>query len=115
MKPLLLASVVAMLWMTSCNKENLTGRDANSRSPDSMRSNNVHVEDSKDSEIVEFDGFVNISAPIAQAIADGSYQGVPINHERIEMPIFKASELEVPAQTNPIGEQAVGGNGGQAR
>ena len=105
MKLLLLTSLATLLSLTSCNKDDPAEVNADNSAPNSSDSSIDVLSKNKDFEIVDFDGFVNISAPISEGVEDASNEGVVITESGIEMPVFGVSESAVIKEPIQKGEQ----------
>ena len=98
------SGLILALSLTSCNKDNRTGVDSDTSVSNSSDPRKVSVSKHQEFKIVEFDGFVDISAPIVQEVAN---EGMVVTESGIEMPVFRTSESADSKKLNRKGEQDV--------
>ena len=111
MKTLLTRLVLPMsaltfsLLLTSCSKDDAGGANYDALLPDSPEGVDS-ASKAHDFELVEFDGFVNISSPIVEGL---SHEGIVVTESGIEVPVFRTSELAVSKKPIQEGEQTGAG------
>lgn len=84
---LISSAVIFSLLQTSCNKDDLVDAKTDAPGPNSPGIGMDKASNHHDFEIVEFDGFVNISAPISESYGV-SLEGIVITESGIEIPMF---------------------------
>lgn len=105
---LISSAVIFSLLQTSCNKDDLVDAKTDAPGPNSPDIGMDTASNHHDFEIVEFDGFVNISAPISESYGV-SLEGIVITESGIEIPVFKTSESALSDKLIQEGEQDGGG------
>jgi len=85
------SAVIFSLLLTSCDKEDQVDAKTDAPVPHSPDIGMDSTSSHHDFEIAEFDGFVNISAPISESYGL-SLEGIVITESGIEIPVFRTSE-----------------------
>jgi len=96
-----MSALTFSVLLTSCSKDDPGATNHEALLPDSQEGVDS-TSKPHDFELVEFDGFVNISSPIFDGL---SHEGIVVTESGIEMPVFRTSELAVPKKAIQEGEQ----------